>query len=231
VVRRRVPVSPTRPERTVRVSYSALLRIRDDDRYVLFDAGSRPGAFTPPGGVFKYFAPAADLLDRLQFRGDRWVERAAGMRADLRGVLPSRSVAEFCRWFASGAYREDSVECLQRELVEELVEVGFPEIADSVPATQFTHLRTVVEGPSTVPGKPFKQLRRFEFHDLVCPNRRATTLRDHLLALAADPDIRTVLGVSSADIRHGRAGAALIAPHSAYLAWDERTWPDIPSVR
>ncbi|MEU6644570.1 hypothetical protein ABZ863_18725 [Saccharomonospora sp. NPDC046836] len=231
VIRRRVPVYPRGAERTVRVSYAALLRVREDDRYVLFATGSRPGAFTPPGGVFKYFAPGADLLEGLGFEADRRIERGDGMRADLRGLLPERSVPEFRRWFASGAYREDAVECLQRELVEELTEVSFPELADAVPATRFSHLRTIVEGPSPVPGRPYRQLRRFEFYDLVCANQAAASLRERLLELADAPDVSTVISATSSDIGQGRCGKALIAPHSAYLAGEQRTWPDIPAVR
>ena len=231
VIRRRAPVSSRGAARTVRVSYAALLRVREDDRYVLFDTGSRPGAFTPPGGVFKYFEPGADLLERMGFERDRRIERADDMRADLRGFLPERSVPVFRRWFESGAYREDSVECLQRELVEELTEVGLPDLVDAVPALRFVHLRTVVEGPSAVPGKSYRQLRRLEFHDLVCPNQVAASFRERLLASAAVTGVPSVIAATSADIAHGRCGDALVAPHAAYLAGEQRTRPDIPAVR
>lgn len=215
----------------VRVSFSAILRIRDDDGIVLFEARSRPGAYTPPGGVYKYFGPATDVLDRLGFHGDRWTDRESDMRNDIRGVLPARSVPEFLRWFDSGAYREDSDECLRRELTEELTEVGFPALAADVANLSFTHLRTEVEGPTPVAGKPYRQLRRFEFHDMVCANQQAVRLRDRILELAADPHVHTVLAATSADITHGRAGKALVAPHAAYLTGGTRTRSDIPSLR
>ena len=215
----------------VRVSFAAILRIRGDNGIVLFEARSRPGAFTPPGGVFKYFGPATDLLDRLGFLADRWTERESDMRNDLRGVLPARSVPEFLRWFESGAYRETAQECLQRELAEELTEVGFPGLAADVPNTGFNQLRTEVEGPSPVPGKPYRQLRRFEFHDLVCVNHRSIWLRDRILGLATDPQVRTVLAATTEDITHGRAGKVLIAPHTSYLTGGTRTRSDIPSLR
>jgi hypothetical protein len=215
----------------VRVSFAAILRIRDDDGIVLFEAGSRPGAFTPPGGVFKYFGPAADVLDRLGFRPERWTDRESDMRNDLRGVLPARSVPEFLRWFDSGAYREDSTECLRRELTEELTEVGFPALAGEAPNLSFAHFGTVVEGPCAVPSKPYRQLRRFEFHDLVCADQQAVRLRDRILELAADPHVHTVLTGSTEDITHGRAGKALVAPHAGYLTGGMRTRSDIPSLR
>jgi hypothetical protein len=215
----------------VRVSFSAILRIRDDEGIVLFEARSRPGAFTPPGGVFKYYGPAADLLEGLDFRGDRWTDRESDMRRDLRGVLPARSVPGFLRWFDSGAYREDAEECLRRELTEELTEVGFPDLAADVRHLSFAHLRTETEGPDPVPGKQYRQLRRFEFHDLVCANQRSVRLRDRIVALAADPRVHTVLAAGAEDILHGRAGRALITPHTAYLTGGVRTRSDIPSLR
>jgi hypothetical protein len=217
--------------RHVRVSFAAILRIRDDEGVVLFEARSRPGAFTPPGGVFKHYGPAMDVLDRLGFRGDRWADRESDMRNDLRGLLPARSVPGFQRWFDSGAYREDADECLRRELAEELTEVGFPDLAADVRHLSFTHLRTEVEGPWDVPGKPYRQLRRLEFHDLVCTGQRAVRLRDRIIALAKDPRVHTVVVATPEDVAHGRAGRALIAPHAAYLTGGARTRSDIPSLR
>ncbi|MCG8925145.1 hypothetical protein [Lentzea sp. CC55] len=52
-----------------------------------------------------------------------------------------------------------------------------------------------------------------------------------LVDLADDPTVDTVIAVTSSDIAHGRAGSALIAPRSAYLVGDQRTWPDLPAVR
>src|SRR5882724_5802240 len=94
---------PSRRERELRVSFSALLRVRDEGRYVLFDTLSRPGLYSPPGGVFKYFEPAGPELERLGFR-EQWVEtRRELMRSDLRGFIPSRSMRGFRRWFDTGA--------------------------------------------------------------------------------------------------------------------------------
>ncbi|MFD9966065.1 hypothetical protein [Amycolatopsis sp. NPDC058986] len=231
LIRHRRPVAARRGSSTVRISCAALVRISDDDRYVLFSSESRPGAFTPPGGAFKYFAPAADLLETWGFRPERWVARDSGMSADLRGRLPARAVPEFSRWFAAGVYREDAVECLRRELTEELDVVGFPELADHVGELGFTPLRTVVEGPAPVPGESFKQLRHLEFHGLVLASRSALVLHRTLLELSADPAVSTIIEASSSDIEHGRAGAALIAPHAAYLIGDDRTRHDLPPLR
>ena len=230
-IRRPRPVTAHRAEKEVRVSCAALVRIRDDDRHVLFSSESRPGAFTPPGGVFKYFSPAAELLEKWGFRPERWVARGSGMSADLRGSLPASAIPEFSRWFRSGAYREDAIECLHRELSEELAMVGFPQLAENIDELGFAPLRAVIEGPAPLPGRPFKQVRYLDFYDLVRANRASALLHRTLLDLGADPAVATIIGASTADIEHGRAGQALLAPHTAYFIGDNRLRHDIPPLR
>ncbi|MFC6082573.1 SMODS-associated NUDIX domain-containing protein [Sphaerisporangium aureirubrum] len=203
--------------RTVRVSFSALLRIKDDHRYVLFHMRNRPGSYGPPGGVYKFFPPAARLLDSLGFRQERFTSEAGRARADLRGFLPSRSVRRFVTWFDGGAYREDTDECLRRELEEELEEVGLPALAGEVPGLAFAHHRTLLEGPYNVPGRPYRQLRRFDVYDLVTTHGAAAWLWQRLIEVGGDPSASEVVCATESEILHGRCGAALIAPHSAYL--------------
>ena len=203
--------------RTTRVSFSALLRVRDDDGYVLFHMPNRPGSYGPPGGVYKYFPPAARLLDGFGFRQERFVSEAGRGRADLRGFLPSRSVRPFLAWFAGGAYREDAGECLRRELEEELEEVGLPALAGEVRGLAVSPHRPLVEGPYSVPGMPYRQLRRFDVYDLLTTDGAAAWLWRRLIEAGADPDTAEVIRATDRQILHGRCGAALIAPHSAYL--------------
>ncbi|WP_221483493.1 SMODS-associated NUDIX domain-containing protein [Saccharothrix ecbatanensis] len=215
----------------MRISYCALLRIRDDDRFVLFHTSSRPGAYAPPGGVFKYFPPAVELLEHLGFQPERHSSRGVRTRADLRGVLPLRSFAGFRQWFASGAYREDAQECLRRELTEELTEVGFPDLGDRVREVGLAHVRTVSEGPYPVSGKDYRQARLFEVHDLVVTGGASERLREAVVALSVDPGVSTVVSATAAEIVHGRAGHSLIAPHTAYLVGTRRTGADLPPVQ
>jgi SMODS-associated NUDIX domain len=215
---------------SVRVSFSAILRIKADDRYVLFDTPARPGTFSPPGGVFKYFPPAMRLLEQMGFREDRIPAFAETMRLDLRGFIPAAATRQFCRWFAGGAYREDSAECLRRELGEELAEVGLDHLLPSARRPVFSAVRTVVEGPSQVLGKPYRQLRRFEVHDLVVCDAAAERLRGGLIQAGLDETVPRVVCASAADILYGRSGAGLIAGHTAYLFAAKRSTPDIPPL-
>jgi hypothetical protein len=214
----------------IRVSFSALLRVKDDNRYVVFHTPSRPGSFGPPGGVFKYFEPAVGTLERLHFREERIRSRQDVMKWDLRGFLPARSIRAFQRWFASGAYREDAAECLRRELIEELDEVGFPHLASEVRGLALARVGAMVEGPFDVPGKGYRQLRRFEVHDLVATEGSATRLRQHLIELGTDPTVQTVLCPTAEEIVHGRSGSALIGPHAALLVRPRRVNPDLPGL-
>ncbi|WP_372669604.1 SMODS-associated NUDIX domain-containing protein [Amycolatopsis kentuckyensis] len=221
----------TKRRHPVRVSFSALLRIADDDRYVLFDSPKRPGSYGPPGGVVKIHPPAARLLETWEFRPERTATGAEKMKADLRGFLPGGALRLFQAWFATGAYRETAAECLRRELREELAEVGLEAAEPLTRSVAFTPVRTVREGPDQVPGKPYLQVRGFEVYDLALLNPDAVRLRGELLEAGHDERRTGVICASFDDIVHGRLGPALIAPHSAFLAGPARLAADLPPVR
>jgi hypothetical protein len=224
--------SPTESDvgRLVRVSMSVLLRIRDDHRLVLFHMPSRPGSFGPPGGVCKFFQPAACVLDEFDFRLERSRRRPDPTKADLRGFLPAAELRHFLHWYNSGAYRENAVECLTRELFEELDEIGLPHLGHGVHGTPFAHLHTVSEGPHEVPGRTYRQYRRFEVYDLVTADSNAVWLLQELIAAGSEPTVPLVTCVSRQHVVDGRQGSALIAPHTAFLLGHERVRQDIPPV-
>ncbi|MFJ7218656.1 hypothetical protein [Amycolatopsis sp. NPDC098790] len=221
----------TRRQHVVRISFSTLLRVTDDDRYVLFDSPKRPGAYGPPGGVVKFHPPAVRLLESWGFRPDRATAGAEKMRSDLRGMLPVRSLRRFQAWFATGAYRETAEECLRRELWEELAEVGLSALRPHTRRLSFISVRTVLEGPSSVPGKDFLQLRRFDIHDVAMVTSDAVRLRRELVESGYDAERSGVICANYDDIAHGRLNRALIAPHSALLAGEARLAADLPPVR
>lgn len=222
-------IDPSGPP--VRVSLSALLRIRDNDRYVLLDSLSRPGSYGPPGGAIKYFPAATGILEQFDFQQETRSLRAEPTGFDLRGLVPARSLSGFLHWFDTGAYREDPIECLQRELTEELGEVGLPDVEVDTHALAFRPVRTVIEGPDIVPHRPFLQLRRFEILELVAKDTVALELVQTLTAAGADPAFPGVVCAGRADIEHGRCGEALLGPHCAFLVGAQRLAPDLPAVR
>lgn len=216
---------------SIRVSFAAILRIRVDERFVLFHTPSRPGTFSPPGGVYKYFWPAEQLLEKMGFREDRIDAFAGIMKFDLRGFVPAAAMRDFRRWFASGAYREDTAECLRRELGEELKETGLDHLVPGTHQLAFSPVRTIWAGPHPVLGFAYRQLRRIDVCDLVMSDPAAQQLRGELIRAARDDAVPTVISVTADDVRYGRSGAALIAAQTAYLVGSERIRPDIPAIR
>ncbi|WP_460071347.1 SMODS-associated NUDIX domain-containing protein [Streptomyces sp. YKOK-I1] len=216
------------PWRSTRVSVAALLRLHDEDRYVLFDSPTRPGAFGPPGGVIKYHETGRGELEK---RGFRYEERSqAVMRCDLRGFLRARRVPRFASWLHDGTGRESATDCLRRELAEESAEVGHPELAPLAASVNFTRVRRVIDGPLKVAGAPYQQVRFLEVYDLVLDRPEAVELRSSLLALAADPADRHVVAVGREGIALGREGAHMVLPQSAFLIGDKRLREDIQPV-
>ncbi|MEG3629951.1 SMODS-associated NUDIX domain-containing protein [Streptomyces poriticola] len=216
------------PWRQVRVSVAVLLRVHDEDRFVLFTAPTRPGAFGPPGGVVKYREPAFPALERLGFACER--RNSAAMRFDLRGFLPAARVLAFARWLQRGDGREPWTEGLRRELLEELGEVGHDELAEAARNVAFQHVRRVIDGPMQVAGESYSQIRFFEVFDLVPDRSEAAELRATLIALANDATEVSVIGATRREITLGRAGVHVVLPQSAFLIGDRRYRGDIHPV-
>jgi hypothetical protein len=217
--------------RRVRVSYCAVLRVREADRVCLFRSASRPEAFGPPGGVIKYRDSARAELDRLSFADDVWPGRAAEMRRDLRGYLPARSVPGFRRWFRAGLDRESIEECLRRELGEELVEIGLGDLVPTVAGLNFIPARAVTEGPRRVPGQDYLQVRRFDVCDLSCDTAATADFHRRLIEAGDDPRQQLVCCARVQEVNEGRCHAGLIAPHTAYLVRAKKLASDLPPIQ
>lgn len=215
----------------IRVSFSALLRIRHNDTYVLLDSLSRPGSYGPPGGAIKYFPAATTILEEIGFQQETRGRHAEITGFDLRGLVPVRSARDFLSWFDTGAYREDATECLLREVVEEFGEVGLTGLGLDAHALRFRPVRTVIEGPDMVPHRQFQQLRRFEIFDLLAMDTVTLELIRLLAAAGADPAVPGVVCADRAEITYGRCGDALLGPHCAFLLGPHRLAPDLPAVR
>ncbi|ALV30666.1 HU-CCDC81 and SPOR domain-containing protein [Streptomyces sp. CdTB01] len=219
-----------RPRKRVRVSVSVLLRLQDDDCYVLFASVRRPGSYGPPGGVAKYRPSATSALRRLGFQEES--RQRPDMRHDLRGFIPGWSLAGFARWWNTAEQRENFGECLSRELAEELAEVGYPGLAGShVGGMAFLLMHTVIDGPRSAPGRPYRQIRFFEICELDPAVAGTHLLRQALLDVAADTSEQRVILASGEDIEYGRHQAGYIQPQSAFLLGTHRLHADLPPLR
>src|SRR5690242_18787118 len=100
---------------TMRVSYSAILRVRQEDRYLLIENIHRRGSYGPIGGVYKRLAASDLSLDPLEFLPHSVTRE---MAADIRGFIPRHRMRAFDDWFRLMRARESVTECLRRELDE-----------------------------------------------------------------------------------------------------------------
>ena len=217
-----------RPQAPVRVSIAALLRVQFNDAYILFTTPHRPGTFGPPGGVIKFHSGARAQLDGMDFRDEVLASRTVAMHQDLRGFVPPAKIAKFLQWVEKNVDRESSVDCLRRELREELAEVGHPELCSLVEGLEFAQIRTLIEKPEWIRGGNHWQLRRFEVYDLPPTTQQGRDLRDALLRLADDPSETSIVKATSSEIMKGRRSDALIGPQSAFLFGKDRYRQDLP---
>ncbi|WP_422747223.1 hypothetical protein [Micromonospora sp. WMMD1219] len=212
----------------VRVSMSALIRVKVDDCYVLFHHPYRPSVYGPPGGVFKFTSAARQDLDRLSFVEQRATGRQQEMKNDLRGFVPGQRAIGFMRWFSSGKGRESGVDCLRRELVEELHEANHAELESMVADLNFALVRTVFEPPAE---RTSMTARQFEVYDIVQDTPQAAELIDRLVAIGHDPSDNQIIAVSGTDIDAGRHEQYLVAPQTAFLIGDRRKRADLPALQ
>ncbi|MGW4108914.1 SMODS-associated NUDIX domain-containing protein, partial [Streptomyces sp. NPDC004976] len=192
------------PRRSIRVSVAVLLRVQDEDHYVLFSSPTRPGSFGPPGGVVKYHDSERHGVEKMRF--DPEARTHPVMKHDLRGFLPAAMVPGFARWLHRGTGREPSTDCLRRELAEELGEIGHPELTHLSQAVGFSPVRKVIDGPWNVPGEQYRQIRFLEVYDLLRDRPEADELRTGLLTLSRDPGDSQVIGATRQEILRGRSG-------------------------
>lgn len=212
----------------IRVAFSGILRIADGDSYVLIRNLHRTEVFAPIGGVLKYTDGALFHLDRWDFQPDTPPPTEDSLR-DLRGFVPRKHLTDLLKWFASGQSRETAIDCVRREVIEELEEIGLGEVLELPPTATFRTTRVVEEGPESVPGRPYTQYRVFEVVDLAVSEQRAEGWRNRLLDRANRDG--NLLRASRHDIELGRTGnGRLLAHTSCYLLGSARTRPDLPGL-
>jgi transcriptional regulator with XRE-family HTH domain len=210
----------------IRVAFSALLRIADADRFVLVRNLHRKETFGPFGGVFKYLNEAQSTLDNCEFK-PQVIEPRDDMRNDLRGFLPQQHLKNILAWYRKGFGRESSEQCLIRELKEELKEAGLSGNLNCPTDIEFRQVRSVAEGPASVPGQLYKQYRIFEVLDPITGNRETDEFLRRLFEMAHQHS--NLLIARSQEIYAGRSkSGVVIGPQSGYLLGKKRIRPDDP---
>ena len=115
----------------------------------------------------------------------------------------------------SGEGRETAQECVRRELEEELAEVG-QNLKINLRDVSLSRVRAVYEGPDTVPGESYIQLRRFEIYEFETSLTKAKTLLKDVTECVS----RTteVISPTSKEIIRGRNQLGrIIGSHAPYL--------------
>jgi 3',5'-cyclic AMP phosphodiesterase CpdA len=155
---------------TIRVSMAALLRLDNDNKYLLVRSNHRPELFAPFGGVFKYRLEAITSLKDIGFVSEhcalnKRVDLEQDLDRDLRGYIARENLELFISWFNLQINREVSVDCLQRELCEELNQAKVPSnLIESASEYTFRHIRTVQDGPKPTPWG-YDIFRHFEIYE------------------------------------------------------------------
>jgi hypothetical protein len=215
-----------RPSADIRIVFSALLRISESDEYLLIRNLHRPETFAPIGGVYKYRQDAQPELDKFEFRPHD-MGPGDDMANDIRGYLPRRNLVKLLHWYHCNANRESDKECLRRELKEELDEIGLSRNFKCPEDFHFRSVRTIIEGPESVPGQTYAQFRIFEIYEIAPVTSNIKRFLHQLRKSAIkNPDL---LLVSAQEIITGRARTGeIVASTAAYLIGKKRIHQSSP---
>jgi len=215
-----------RPNDEMRISFGALLRISSGGRYLLIRNLHRPETFSPVGGVYKFHENARPTLDGLSFRPQD-VGPGHDMRNDLRGFIPRRNLGRLVKWFDRREDRESTVECLSRELKEELSEIKLAKPLASSLRLEVRKIRTVEEGPEFVAPQNYDQFRILEVYEATPHDRASWSFFEELVAAGSGaPDL---LLADGREIIVGRSSdGRLIGDHAAYLVGRRRMRSEVP---
>lgn len=222
-----LPYQVHRRNEDMRVAFSALLRLKEGDRFILVRNLHRRETFCPFGGVYKYVDAAQKHFDKLEFR-PQVVGPRRDMEGDLQGFLPRHNAGSLVRWFWSERDRESSQECLYRELKEELREANITNSAKIPEQRHFKLVRRILDGPRRVPGEHYRQFRVFEIFDINNPNREVRALTKTLVKAVRGRSTHLILATSE-EIKRGRTRKGDVIGHiSCYLIGRRRLRPDEP---
>lgn len=216
----------------LRVSFSAFLRISRIGLYPLIESSRRPMDFGPFGGVYKFRDNARVDFDSWFFNPEETREEN-----DLSGFIPAYNLRKIVDWFCSGKDRETAVECLTRELNEELEEIGLPELKPKIANLKFRPVRTTWHKPKQVPDQSFHVFRIVDVMTLVDGDVGVEDFVNSLFERIAESNLDEAAGQSVILATHkeidncrSRLGL-LIGTHTQYLFHGLAEGPEPPPVQ
>lgn len=208
----------------LRVSMAAILKISREGYYILIRNIHRPEVFGPFGGVYKFYESSSVELNQCNFRPQTPNDKLPGiMKNDLRGFIPCKDFAKFMRWFNSGKDRE--LDCLTRELKEELRQIGLKEVSEKVEIPKFRLIRTVQEGPNVVPGYSYLQFRLINVYEFISDDPNGQEITD-LLFENAEHNPNLLVVTDNEIIKRRARNKQIIGAYTGYLFSQKRTGPE-----
>ena len=217
---------PPREER-VRFAFSSLVKLKCNDRVLLVRNVHRPECFSPPGGVMKYKPAALSAFDSWEVQFETSPD-PNDMINDLRGLLPKKHLPSMLIWFNSSTNHESAEDCVEREMKEELAEMGLN--AQFPGQFHFRHVRTVFESLRFLPNEGYCQHRIF---NVLEPDIEHSDMRDFCAQLAGRIDkSNNFILATREEIFSGRSiSDELIAPISRYLFSSGKVLESMPMRR
>ena len=191
--KRKYNYNKTMKDEYIRLSYSYLIRIRVNNKYLLINSNRIKNIYQPIGGVF-HIIDDSYIKTKLGFYRDG----SPGDPDDIRGVIKGKYLRKFNRWFN----KKKEIETAPfREFKEELLETGLLDVnIFTDDKLKFVYRCTKYEGvkENIFYGQYANyELLRFEIYEF-CPNKEQLdylkNLKDRKVFFATSSEIKT-LGV------------------------------------
>jgi len=201
-----------------RVSFSCLLKINTENKYIIIRNLNRPEIFGPIGGVYKYFDTAYSFLSSIDFRphqiGDKFLN-------DLRGFIPIEKLNKLVTWFNKGIDRE--IECITREIKEELIdEIGIPDFNLKKYTPKFRKVKLITEGPYIIKNKNYLQYRHIELYELISNNSENGKFVKMLIEVSLKNNNIKIVTLEEIKNRRVNDSRELIGTYCGYLYSNKR---------
>lgn len=146
-------------DKDVRLSFSYLIRIKINNRYLLVRSNSRKNIFQPVGGVYHIDNP-----DEIKKKTGFYRDGTPGDPCDIRGKIKGRNIKKFIKWFNKKKDRECNP---FREFKEEMIDTNiFPIELFNEENLNFTYYDTFYKGVYPDEFYNIKSLLRFDIYDL-----------------------------------------------------------------
>lgn len=157
----------------IRVSISALVRIRVYDKYLLVKGLRIRAQYQPVGGVLKRLPSSFPLLSELGVREDEKMPVDEDTLNDLRVRVPSNALVAFLEWYDTGRGREISP---WREFYDELIKPGILP-ADRFPYILYDYVKRHVAGIQFSDFFQCDELLIAEIYELIPTNDQLEALK------------------------------------------------------